>query len=155
LLAGGGAAMLSALPLPATAARHAGARHTLIARPGRAALRGPHLPDTEIWGFEGTAPGPILRVPQGQRLDVTLVNRLPQATTIHGPGLRVPNDRDGVPTLPQDRVMPNEMFSYSFVCADAGTYWYPPHSNSAEQLGRGLAGVLIVEEGRPPRLDRE
>jgi FtsP/CotA-like multicopper oxidase with cupredoxin domain len=52
-------------------------------------------------------------------------------------------------------VMPGEVFPYSFVCADAGTYWYHPHGNSAEQLGRGLSGMLIVEEARPPRVDRE
>ncbi len=155
LLAGAGGAALLALPLPAAAARHAGVRHTLTARPGKAGLRGPHLPETEIWGFEGSAPGPVLRVRQGQRLDVTLVNRLAQPTTIHWHGIRVPNDMDGVPNLTQHAVMPNEVFPYSFVCADAGTYWYHPHGNGSEQLGRGLSGVLIVEELRPPRVDRE
>jgi FtsP/CotA-like multicopper oxidase with cupredoxin domain len=123
--------------------------------PGKAHLRGPHLAPTDIWGFEGEAPGPILRVRQGQRLDVQLVNKLAQPTTIHWHGIRVPNDMDGVPNLTQHAVMPGEVFPYSFVCADAGTYWYHPHGNGAEQLGRGLSGVLVVEETRPPRVDRE
>jgi FtsP/CotA-like multicopper oxidase with cupredoxin domain len=155
VLAGAGAAALAALPFPAGAEKRAAARYTLTARPGKASLRGPHLPATEIWGFEGTAPGPILRVRQGQRLDVQLVNKLAQPTTIHWHGIRVPNDMDGVPNLTQHAVMPNEVFPYSFVCADAGTYWYHPHGNSSEQLGRGLSGVLIVEEARPPHADRE
>ncbi|HEY7610741.1 MAG TPA: multicopper oxidase family protein [Alphaproteobacteria bacterium] len=135
--------------------RHTAARYTLTARPGRAALRGPGKPETEIWGFEGHVPGPILRVRQGQRLDAMLVNRLAQPTTIHWHGVRVPNDMDGVPDLTQDAVKPGEVFPYSFVCADAGTYWYHPHGNSAEQLGRGLSGMLIVEEESPPQADRE
>src|SRR6185295_4889822 len=90
LLAGTGAAALLALPLPALAARHTGSRYALTPQPAKAALRGPHLPDTGIWGFEGRAPGPVLRVRQGQRLDVQLVNRLPQPTTIHWHGIRLP-----------------------------------------------------------------
>jgi FtsP/CotA-like multicopper oxidase with cupredoxin domain len=155
LLAGAGASALLCLPLPASAARHGGARYTLTARSGKAGLRGPHLRESEIWGFEGAAPGPVLRVRQGQRLDVQLVNKLAQPTTIHWHGIRVPNDMDGVPNLTQHAVMPGEVFPYSFVCADAGTYWYHPHGNSAEQLGRGLSGLLIVDEARPPRVDRE
>jgi FtsP/CotA-like multicopper oxidase with cupredoxin domain len=155
LLAGAGAAALLCLPLPALATRHAGARYTLTARPGKASLRGPHLRESEIWGFEGEAPGPLLRVRQGQRLDVQLVNKLAQPTTLHWHGIRVPNDMDGVPNLTQHAVMPGEVFPYSFICADAGTYWYHPHGNSAEQLGRGLSGMLIVDEARPPRVDRE
>ena len=65
LLAGAGATALTGLPLPARAEGRPTARYTLTARPGKASLRGPHLPETEIWGFEGEAPGPILRVRQG------------------------------------------------------------------------------------------
>jgi FtsP/CotA-like multicopper oxidase with cupredoxin domain len=154
LIAGAAGAALAAAA-PAEATRHRGLRRTLTARPGRAALRGLGKPETEIWGFEGRAPGPVLRLRQGERLDVTLVNRLPQATTIHWHGIRVPNDMDGVPDLTQHAVAPGELFPYSFVCEDAGTFWYHPHGNSAEQLGRGLSGVLVVEEKRPPRVDRE
>jgi FtsP/CotA-like multicopper oxidase with cupredoxin domain len=154
-LLGAGAAVLSVLALPAAARRHGAARYTLIARPGKAGLRGPHLRESEIWGFEGRTPGPVLRVRQNQRLDVQLVNRLPRPTTIHWHGIRVPNDMDGVPNLTQHAVMPGEVFPYSFACADAGTFWYHPHGSSAEQLGRGLYGLLIVDEARPPQADRE
>jgi FtsP/CotA-like multicopper oxidase with cupredoxin domain len=155
LLAGAGAASLLALPWPAAAEGPGDARYTLTARTGKAALQGAGKPETGIWGFEGTAPGPVLRVRQGHRLDVKLVNQLAQPTTIHWHGIRVPNDMDGVPGLTQDAVKPGETYPYSFVCADAGTFWYHPHGNSAEQLGRGLSGMLIVEEERPPEADRE
>ena len=137
LLAGAGAASLLALPWPAAAEGPGDARYTLTARTGKAALQGAGKPETGIWGFEGTAPGPVLRVRQGHRLDVKLVNQLAQPTTIHWHGIRVPNDMDGVPGLTQDAVKPGETYPYSFVCADAGTFWYHPHGNSAEQLGRG------------------
>ena len=150
-----GAAALLVHPLPASAAQHGAVRHKITARPGMAGLRGPQLRASEIWGFEGGAPGPALRVRQGQRLDVQLVNNLAQPTTIHWHGIRVPNDMDGVPNLTQHAVMPGEVFPYSIVCEDAGTYWYHPHGNSAEQLGRGLYGILVVDEARPPRADRE
>jgi FtsP/CotA-like multicopper oxidase with cupredoxin domain len=151
--AASGSALLWAPPAMAT--RHRGAAHILTARTGTAALRGANKPATAIWGFEGTAPGPVLRLRQGDRLNATLVNRLPQPSSIHWHGIRVPNDMDGVPGVTQDATMPNEVFPYSFVCADAGTYWYHPHGNSSEQLGRGLWGVLVVEETRPPEADRE
>jgi FtsP/CotA-like multicopper oxidase with cupredoxin domain len=149
------AGALAAAALPAHATKHGGARYTLTARPGKAGLRGLAKRETEIWGFDGATPGPLLRVRQGARLDVKLVNRLAQPTTIHWHGIRVPNDMDGVPDLTQHAVAPGELFPYSFVCADAGTYWYHPHGHSSEQLGRGLYGVLVVEEARPPRVDRE
>src|SRR5262245_50547051 len=66
---------------PAFAARHGGARYTLTAQPGKATLRGLAKPETDIWGFEGQTPGPVLRVRQGERLDVKLLNRLAQPTT--------------------------------------------------------------------------
>jgi FtsP/CotA-like multicopper oxidase with cupredoxin domain len=62
---------------------------------------------------------------------------------------------DGVPHLTQKPIEPGETFVYDFVCPDAGTFWYHPHVNSAEQVGRGLYGALIVEERRPPAVDRD
>jgi FtsP/CotA-like multicopper oxidase with cupredoxin domain len=67
----------------------------------------------------------------------------------------VPNAMDGVPGLTQPPIKPGESFTYEFTPPDAGTYWYHPHSNSLEQLGRGLAGTLIVEDGLPIEVDRD
>ena len=110
----------------------------LTARPGR--VDG-HPAET----FDGTVPGPELRVTQGDRVRVTLVNRLQVATTLHWHGLRVPNADDGVAGLTQDAVAPGASFTYEFVATDAGTYWYHSHQNTGNQIAAGLFGALIVE----------
>jgi FtsP/CotA-like multicopper oxidase with cupredoxin domain len=84
-----------------------------------------------------------------------VANQLPQDTTIHWHGVRVPNAMDGVPLLTQKPIAVGEKFLYEFVIPDAGTYWYHPHGHSAEQVGRGLSGALIVEEREPLPVDRE
>ncbi len=121
---------------------------------GQAQLQ-PQGPATAIWGFDGLAPGPVLRIRQGSRLLVEAVNRLTEPTTIHWHGLRLPNAMDGVPDLTQPAIQPGETFRYDFVPPDAGTFWYHPHLNTSEQMGRGLFGALIVEEAEPPPVDRE
>ena len=99
----------------------------------------------QVWAYNGTVPGPELRVTQGDRVRVTLVNHLPAATTLHWHGVRVPNAEDGVAGLTQDAVAPGARYTYEFVAQDAGTYWYHSHQDTASQIGLGLYGVLVVE----------
>lgn len=101
---------------------------------------------TPAWAYGGRAPGLELRGRQGDWLRVRFINRLPEPTTIHWHGIRVPLEMDGVPYVSQLPVLPGEFFDYSFQLKDAGSFWYHPHTASAEQLGRGLVGPLIVEE---------
>jgi FtsP/CotA-like multicopper oxidase with cupredoxin domain len=115
----------------------------------------PGQPETAVWAYNGTVPGPEIRVHQGSRLRVAVENRLTEDTTVHFHGLRLPNAMDGVPHLTQPPIAPGQTFSYEFDVPDAGTYWYHPHVNSAEQLGRGLSGPLIVEEREPVPVDRD
>ena len=82
-------------------------------------------------------------------------NHLDQETTVHWHGLRVPNAMDGVPGLTQPPIKAGERFAYEFTPPDAGTFWYHPHANSLEQIGHGLAGMLIVEEAEPVAVDRD
>lgn len=112
-------------------------------------------PATALWGFNGTCPGPLLRFKPGDTLDARLLNELPQATTVHWHGLRVPNAMDGVPYVTQAAVMRGSSFHYRFPIVDSGTYWYHPHQSSFEQVSRGLYGAFIVEEERPLEVDRE
>jgi len=93
-------------------------------------------------------PFPLLRLKQGEELDVTLVNQLPEHTSIHWHGIRGPNAMDGVPYLTQLPVQPGETFRYRLAPPDAGTFFFHPHCNTAEQMGRGLLGALIVEDPR-------
>ncbi len=127
----------------------------LEAAPARLAVVGPPHPETGVWAYNGAFPGPALRFRQGARLRARLVNRLAQETTVHWHGIRLPNAMDGVPHLTQPPVPPGGEFLYDFELPDAGTYWYHPHASSAEQIGRGLFGVLIVEERTPPDFDRD
>ena len=112
-------------------------------------------PPTQIWAYDGVTPGPVLRARIGERLSVEVENRLPLGTTVHFHGPRLPNAMDGVPGVTQEAIAPGGRFLYDFELKDAGTFWYHPHAMSAEQVGRGLAGVLIVEETRPVPADRE
>lgn len=151
LLAGGSLALAAAWPRRAVA----GDEIRLAAAPGRASLLGPPRPETDIWAYNGTVPGPLLRVRQGEPARILVENRLDQDTTVHWHGIRLPNAMDGVPGLTQPPIRPGETFSYEFTPPDAGTFWYHPHANSLQQLGRGLAGALIVEEREPVPVDRD
>lgn len=154
LRAGAGLALTTALP--AWPARASAVRaHRIVAAPGRVPLVGGSYPDTAVWAYNGRVPGPEIRVRQGERLRVSVVNGLEEETTVHWHGLRVPNPMDGVPYLTQRPIAPGDTFVYEFDLPDAGTYWYHPHQRSFEQVGRGLYGPLIVEEREPIRVDRE
>ncbi|MFK7939847.1 MAG: multicopper oxidase family protein [Roseovarius sp.] len=112
-------------------------------------------PATQVWAYDGAVPGPLLRYQQGARLRVRFDNALDEPTTVHWHGQRLPNAMDGVPYMTQAPVGPGDVFDYDFTLRDAGTFWYHPHANSVEQISRGLAGVLVVDEASPPDVDRD
>ena len=127
----------------------------IVASPARARLAGTGHPETDVWTYDGMVPGPLVRLRQGEPVRLTIENRLDQETTVHWHGIRLPNPMDGVPGLTQPPIKPGESFAYEFTPPDAGTFWYHPHANSLEQLGRGLAGAVIVEERAPVAVDRD
>ncbi len=127
----------------------------LKASPGRTQLVPDTYGNTPVWAYNGTVPGPAIRVRQGDRIRVVVDNRLDEETTVHWHGVRTPNAMDGVPHLTQSPIAPGETFTYEFDAVDAGTFWYHPHLNSTVQVGRGLYGPLIIEESEPVRVDRE
>ena len=108
-----------------------------------------------VWAYNGSVPGPELRIRLGETLRVRFTNRLPQPTTIHWHGVRVPNAMDGVPHVTQPPVEPGGSFTYEFTPKDAGTFWFHPHVRSSEQVERGLYGVLVVEDRAPPPYSRD
>ncbi|WP_341863801.1 multicopper oxidase family protein [Gymnodinialimonas sp. 57CJ19] len=128
---------------------------SLEAMPASVQLAPDGYPRTDIWGYGGTAPGPVLRVAQGARLQRQFVNSLPQASAVHWHGIRIDNAMDGVPGLTQDAVAPGDSFNYDFEVPDAGTYWYHSHNQSTEQVARGLHGALIVDEPDAIDVDRD
>ncbi len=101
---------------------------------------------TKVWSYNGQVPGPEIRIKKGDKLRVVFTNKLPDETTIHWHGVRVPNAMDGVPGVTQDPIQPGETFIYEFVPKDAGTFWFHPHVRGSEQVERGLFGTLIVED---------
>jgi FtsP/CotA-like multicopper oxidase with cupredoxin domain len=107
---------------------------------------------TPVWAYNGALPGPLIRARIGDRMIVHFTNNLPEATTIHWHGVRVPNDMDGTPRLTQNPVEPGETFTYDFVFEDAGTFWYHPHLNSPLQVARGLYGAIVVEDPSEPAI---
>lgn len=127
----------------------------LRAVPGKVQLVPDGYPATDVWTYDGLVPGPEIRVAQGGRVSRRLINDLPQPTSVHWHGIRIDNAMDGVPGLTQDAVMPGQSFDYDFAAPDAGTYWYHTHNRSWEQLARGLAGPLVVEERDPPDVDAD
>lgn len=148
---------ISCISLPAQAQSSSGRTpdgfRIMRARPG-AALPNGRRP-IAIWGYDGAAPGPTLRVKRGEELRVRLVNDLPEPTAIHWHGVRLPNAMDGVPHLTQPPIAPGESFDYRFRPPDAGTFWYRPSGSATAQIVHGLRGALIVEESEPVAADRD
>jgi len=111
---------------------------------------------TDVWTYDGLLPGPMIRARRGNRVIVHFANQLPEDTTIHWHGLRVPAAMDGMPGHSQPPVPPGGGFDYDFIVPDASTFWYHPHVNSAKQSGDGLYGAFIVDDpGEPQDLGDE
>ncbi len=98
------------------------------------------------WTYNGSLPGPFIRAKVGNRLIVHFKNELNDPTTIHWHGVRLPIEMDGVPVISQPPVKKGESFTYDFVLRDASLFWYHPHVMSAQQVGYGLYGALLVED---------
>lgn len=105
---------------------------------------------TPAWTYGGTVPGPFIKAKVGDTIIVHFRNSLPEPTSIHWHGMRVPNEMDGVPGVTQDPVPSGGEFRYEFVARDAGTFWYHPHINSAAQVGWGMYGPIVVEDPDDP-----
>ena len=149
LLAGTAAAFGGLLlPRPASAAAP-----PLTAAEGTVRLVPGDYPETRVWTYGDSVPGPEIRVRRGARVRRRFENRLPQPSTVHWHGIRIENAMDGVAGLTQPAVPVGDGFLYDFAAPDAGTYWYHPHHRTWEQLARGLYGPLIVEEDDPPAVE--
>lgn len=157
MFVGGLGATVVPLPIRAEAAKPAPADGftVLEARHGVIRIAPAPAAETAIWGYAGQVPGPLLRVRKGEEVKVRLVNKLDQPTSLTWHGVRIVNAMDGVAGLTQNPVQPGASFDYRFTPPDSGLYWYHPHvwPVSAEQIGRGLYGVLIVDEPEPPEVD--
>ena len=109
---------------------------------------------TPAWAYNGSVPGPLIEAKVGDRVLVHFKNSLPEPTTIHWHGVRVPNNMDGN-TLTMNAIPAGGNFDYSFTVKDAGTFWYHPHVRSDEQVEKGLYGALVVRAPNEPVLSSE
>src|SRR5579864_8927619 len=155
IMGAGAVALTGVLPSRRSYAAQATKEYRLAAKPATVNLTGKGYPDTAVRAYEGTVPGPELRIRQGQPVRITVVNNLDEDTTVHWHGVRLPNAMDGVPGLTQKPIKTGESFVYEFTPPDAGTFWYHPHADTLQQLGRGLAGALIIEEQERIAVDRD
>ena len=105
--------------------------------------------------INGTVPGPLLRLREGQDVVIHVTNQLAESASIHWHGLILPFRMDGVPGVSYAGIGAGTTFTYRFPVRQNGTYWYHSHTAAQEQLG--LYGPLIIDPpGREPfRFDRE
>lgn len=101
--------------------------------------------DGAVLGSVPTIPGPMLEAKLGDRVIVHFTNDLPEETTIHWHGLRVPNASDGTP-FAQLAVPPGGTYDYEFTLIDSGYYWYHPHLHGDVQVEAGLYAPIIVHD---------
>jgi len=121
------------------------------------------LPGTRVtaWTYNGTVPGPEIRVPYGQRVRIEVKNGLPDETTVHWHGIDVPNAMDGVPDVTQEPIEPGGDFTYEFDALPAGrdsaggTFLYHSHVDEDRQFGLGLSGAFVIEPKKQQRYDVE
>ena len=108
--------------------------------------------------YNGTVPGPMIRVTEGDQVKIIVKNELDVPTTVHWHGVEVPNAMDGVPGVTQDPIQPGEIFTYEFIAKPAGTFMYHSHFEGDVQVSAGLYAPFIIEpkepEANPPVADK-
>jgi len=110
-----------------------------------------------LWGYNGQSPGPTIEVVEGDRVRIFVTNRLPEHTSIHWHGQRLPNGMDGVTGLTQPGIAPGKTFVYEFVARRAGTFMYHPHADEMVQMAMGMMGFWVTHPKDPARhaVDRD
>lgn len=104
--------------------------------------------EVDTWAFNGSVPGPEIRVRAGDVVRARLQNGLPEETTIHWHGIAIRNDMDGVPGITQQAIPSRMPYEYEFIVPQAGTFWYHPHVGM--HTDTGLYAPLIVEDPNEP-----
>ena len=97
-----------------------------------------------LWGYNGQSPGPTIEVVEGDRVRIFVTNKLPEHTTIHWHGQRLPNGMDGVGGLTQPQIPVGKTFVYEFVARRPGTFMYHPHADEITQMAMGMMGFWVT-----------
>ncbi|GGX92684.1 multicopper oxidase family protein [Vogesella alkaliphila] len=108
----------------------------------------------QLWGYNGQSPGPTIEVVEGDRVRIFVTNKLPEHTSIHWHGQRLPNGMDGVSGLTQRSIKPGKTFVYEFVARRPGTFMYHPHADEMVQMAMGMHGFWVTHpKGKHPLID--
>src|SRR5258705_6168048 len=102
-----------------------------------------------LWGYNGQSPGPTIEVVEGDRVRMFVTNRLPEPTSIHWHGQRLPNGMDGVSGLTQPSIKPGQTYVYEFAAQRSGTFMYHPHADDATQMAMGMIGFWVTHPREP------
>ncbi len=97
-----------------------------------------------MWGYNGQSPGPTIEVVEGDRVRIFVTNKLPEHTSIHWHGQRLPNGMDGVAGLTQPAIPVGKTFVYEFVARRPGTFMYHPHADEMTQMAMGMMGFWVT-----------
>ena len=109
----------------------------------------------EAIGINGTVPGPLIRLQEGEDVMLRVTNELEDTTSIHWHGILLPFQMDGVPGVSFDGIAPGETFEYQYPVRQNGTYWYHSHSGLQEQLGHYGPMIIDPADEDPVEYDRE
>lgn len=107
------------------------------------------------WGYNGRTPGPTIEAVEGDRVRIYVTNRLPEGTTVHWHGVRLPNGMDGVAGLTQPKIEPGETYRYEFTLKNRGTFMYHPHFDEMTQMALGMMGMFVVQPRGAKLADKE
>jgi FtsP/CotA-like multicopper oxidase with cupredoxin domain len=102
-----------------------------------------------LWGYNGQSPGPTIEVVEGDRVRIFVTNKLPEITSVHWHGQRLPNGMDGVTGITQPAIAPGKTFVYEFVARRPGTFMYHPHADEMTQMAMGMMGFWITHPKDP------
>lgn len=105
-----------------------------------------------LWGYNGQSPGPTLECVEGDRVRIFVTNKLPEYTTIHWHGVRLPHGMDGVVGVTQPPIQSGETWVYEFDMQRAGTFMYHPHADGMVQFAMGMMGIIVVHPQDPAEL---
>jgi manganese oxidase len=97
-----------------------------------------------LWGYNGQSPGPTIEVVEGDRVRIFVTNKLPEHTSIHWHGQRLPNGMDGVTGLNQPGIPAGKTFVYEFEAKRPGTFMYHPHADEMVQMAMGMMGFWVT-----------
>jgi FtsP/CotA-like multicopper oxidase with cupredoxin domain len=112
----------------------------------------------KMLGYNGSVPGPLIKVKQGSEITVNFTNSTDVETTLHSHGVRVANAFDGIPGITQEPIPVGGSFTYKLKFPDAGIYWYHPHIREDYAQELGLYGNFLVEPSNQanwPSVNRE